>query len=114
MNKISKMISGFAMLALMLSFFAFKSDNAKRATVYFEYQSSAYNDTAYETPGNWDYISGTPSTCLGESHICVLRIDSDLLTSSGTPEEQLTDYLSSLPDATDFVENDINIEYKKN
>lgn len=118
MNKISKLISGFAMLALMLSFFAFKSEKAKFADVYYQYSGSSYGDTDYrDIANNWTNIAPPSSSpCDGSGHICVIRVDSELLSGSGPLEDQLDEYFDTLDpgDVKPFVEETSRLVYQKN
>lgn len=84
-------------LGLVISQSAFKSASAtKRVPVYFKYTGSTFDETAYrDIDNNWQAITNpSEEGCIGDSDICVLSVDSEDLSGSGSMLEQLDDFFN--------------------
>ena len=116
----------FGLVALVLAFglvfsvSAFKNLTIKKGTtVYFKYNDSTFNETAYRNIGNWQPIDHPEEVgCDGETNICILRVDSDNLTAPGTMLDKLDDFfnnqLDNPGDVNAYVTTSANIEAQQN
>lgn len=115
----------FGLVALVLAFglvfsvSAFKN-RAKRAPVYFKYEGTTFDETAYRNISNWHQTTAPEEeACIGDSDICILSVDSDNLSGPGTTMLDKLDYffnttLSDNGDVASYVNTPANREAEQN
>lgn len=96
MKNLKKLSFGLAALVmafgLVFSVSAFKERNSakKGAAVFFKYEGSSFNEAAYRNISNWKQTTAPEEeSCIGEQDICILSVDSDNLTASGSMADKL-------------------------
>ncbi|MBB2144590.1 hypothetical protein GM921_03780 [Pedobacter sp. LMG 31464] len=122
MRKLKNLLPLIAIvLGLSLAFTqsAFKFSDKKRSTQYFKYTGTTFNETNYRDIDNWEYVTDPEEvSCIGETNICVLSVDSDNLTAPGTMLEKLDDFfnteLASPNEVNDYVTDDDHIVAQQN
>jgi hypothetical protein len=110
----------FGLLALVMVFGLVFSLSAftqikKGPTVYFKYKGTSFNETDYRSMSNWEPVAEPGEVeCGGDNNICILRVDSDHLTGSGSQLDKLDDFFSTqlnqLGDVDTYVNTSANIE----
>ena len=111
--KFKAILPVFAVIAALaigvsLSSFTDKTEPKKTgATLFFEYTGGV---GGYDIPGNWQYLpSGNPtvSPCdPGTDIACVLRVNEDDLSGTGTLAEQVADFLDNYPGGAEMYADD--------
>ncbi|RYY56063.1 MAG: hypothetical protein EOO09_08130 [Chitinophagaceae bacterium] len=77
-------------------------NDALFADMFFIYQLSDVptTDANYENAANWVYSASTPAFCETNGNAtCFIKVNSALLTSSGTETQRLATYLAAQSDA---------------
>ena len=104
---------------LVFSLSAFRNPSQRGTTVYYKYNGSTFNEAAYRNMANWQHIDDPEEAeCGGETYICILKVDSDNLSGTGSLLDQLDDFFDNqLPntgDVNSYVNNTANIEAQQN